>query len=162
MRVLSKILLVLAWVAEAIDGLFYPLLLVFASLFVDTNESNRLVNIPGFPLVLAAISVAAVLMLAGLIFFHKNKRKLSYILMIVAAVLFLAGAFGIYTCCMHPSGAVSLSVTGEFRLTSLKLLSRHILPVCIPVLAWLSAVCVHKAEDKELFAEALRDVKEDK
>ncbi len=162
MRVLSKILLILAWIIEAIGGLFFPLLLVFSSLFVNTNENNRLIDIPGFPLVITALFVAAVLMLVGLVFFHKNKRKPAYILMISAAALFVAGLVGISACCMNPSGAVSLKVTGEFRLTAMKLISRHATPIFIPVLAWLSAVCFNKAEDKKLFDEAIREIQESK
>ena len=162
MRVLSKILLALAWVVEVVGGLFFPLLLVFSALFVNTNENNRLIAIPGFPFVIAALFVAAVFMLVGLIFFHKKNRKTAYILMISAAALFVAGLVGISVCCMNPSGAVSLKVTGEFRLTAMKLISRHATPIFIPVLAWLSAVCLHKAEDKELFNEAIREIQEGK
>ena len=162
MRVLSKILIALAWIIEAVGGLFFPLLLVFSALFVNTNENNRLIDIPGFPFVIAALFIAAVLMLVGLVFFHKKQRKTAYILMISAAALFVVGLAVISVCCMHPSGAVSLKVTGEFRLTALKLVSRHATPILIPVLAWLSAVCVNKAEDKELFAEAIREIQEGK
>ena len=162
MRVLSKICIILAWITEIVGGLFFPLLLVFSALFVKTNENNLLVNIPGFPFVIAALFVAAVLMLTGLIFFHRKKRKVAYILMISAAVLFVAGLCGIAACSMHKSGAVSLKVTGEFRLTSLKLISRHATPLFIPVFAWLSAVCQNKAEDKELFNEAIREIQEGK
>ena len=162
MRVLSKLLLILAWIVEVIGGLFFPLLLVFSSLFVNTNENNRLIDIPGFPFVIAVLFVAAVAMLVGLILFHTKKRKTAYILMISAAALFVAGLVGIAACCMHKSGAVSLSVTGEFRLTALKLISRHATPIFIPLLAWLSAVCVNKAEDKALFREAIREIQEGK
>ena len=160
MRVLSKLLLILAWIVEGIGGLFFPLLLVFSSLFVNTNENNRLIDIPGFPFVIAALFVAAVAMLVGLILFHAKKRKAAYILMISAAALFVAGLIGISVCCMNPGGAVSLSVTGEFRLTSLKLISRHATPIFIPLLAWLSAVCVNKAEDKALSREVIREIQE--
>lgn len=162
MRVLSKILIVLAWIVEAIGGLFFPLLLVASALFVKTNESTLLVDIPGFPFVIAALFIAAVLMLVGLIFFHKKQRKTAYILMLSAAALFVAGLVGISVCCMNPSGAVSLKVTGEFRLTAMKLISRHATPIFIPILAWLSAVCLQKAEDKELFNEAIREIQEGK
>ena len=160
MRVLSKLLLILAWIVEVIGGLFFPLLLVFSSLFVNTNENNRLIDIPGFPFVIAALFVAAVAMLVGLILFHTKKRKAAYILMISAAALFVAGLVGIAACCMHKSGAVSLSVTGEFRLTALKLISRHATPIFIPLLAWLSAVCANKAEDKALSREVIREIQE--
>lgn len=162
MRVLSKIFIILAWIIEVIGGLFFPLLLVFSSLFVNTNENNRLIDIPGFPPIIIALFVAAVLMLVGLIFYHRKKRKVAYILMISAAALFVAGLVGISACCMSPSGAVSLKVTGEFRLTALKLISRHATPILIPVLAWLSAVCFNKAEDKQLFNEAIREIQESK
>lgn len=162
MRVLSKILLILAWITEIIGGLFFPLLLVFSALFVKTNESTLLVDIPGFPFIIAALFIAAVAMLIGLILFSAKKRKAAYILMLSAAALFVAGLVGIAACCMHKSGAVSLTVTGEFRLTALELISRHATPVLIPVLAWLSAVCINKAEDKELFEETIREMNEGK
>ena len=161
MRFLYKLFWALAWVTEAVGGIFYPLLLLLASLTVSTNESNRLIDISGFPLVLAALGVATVAMLCGLILYLKKRRKLGWVLMIVGAVLFLAAAIGIRICCMPASGATSLKVTGEFRLTSFKLYFRHGTPVLIPLWVFFAALCRHRMEDRQMYEEALADVKKD-
>ena len=153
MRLLNKLFWVLAWVTEAVGGLFYPLLLLLSSLMVSTNESNRLIDIPGFPLVLAALGVAMVAMLCGLILYLKKHRKLGWFLLIVGAVFFLAAAIGIRICCMPAGGATSLKVTGEFRLTSFKLYFRHGTPVLIPLWVFFAALCRHRMEDRQMYEE---------
>lgn len=161
MRILYKLFWVLAWVTEAVGGIFYPLLLVLASLVTSTNENNRLVDIPGFPLVLIALSVGMIVTLTGLILYVRRKRKLGWILLIAGAVFFLLAAIGIRICCTPASGAVSLKITGEFRLTQSKLIFRHGLPLLIPLWVLLAALCRRKAEDRQLYEEALADVKKD-
>ena len=161
MRFWCKLCWVLAWVTEAVGGIFYPLLLLLASLMVPTTESNRLIDIPGFPLVLAALGVAVVAMLCGLILYVRQRRKLGWILMIVGAIFFLAAAIGIRICCMPASGATSLKVTGEYRLTSFKLIVRHGLPLLIPVWVLLAAIFRRKDEDRQMYKEALADVAKD-
>lgn len=161
MRFLYKLFWVLAWATEAVGGFFYPLLLLLASLMATTNESHRLVDIPGFPLVLTALGVAMVAMLCGLILYLRKHRKLGFLLMIVGAVLFLAAAIGIRICCMPASGATSLKVTGEYRLTSSKLLFRHGTPVLIPLWVLLAAACRSRMEDRQMYEEALADVADD-
>ena len=161
MRFLNKLFWVLAWVTEAVGGLFYPLLLLLSSLMVPTNESNRLIDIPGFPLVLAALGVATVSTLCGLILHLKKRRKAGWILLIVGAVLFAAAAIGIRICCMPASGATSLKVTGEFRLTSLKLYLRHGTPVLIPLWVFLAALCRNRLEDRQIYEEALVELEKD-
>jgi len=161
MRFWYKLFWVLAWVTEAVGGLFYPLLLVLASLMTTTNENNRLVDIPGFSLVLIALGAATVATLVGLILYLKHHRKAGWILLIAGAVLFAAAAIGIRICCMPASGATSMKVTGEYRLTGFKLIARHGLPVLIPLWVLLASVCRNRMEDRQMYEEALADVAKD-
>ena len=161
MRLWYKLFWVLVWVTEAVGGIFYPLLLLLTSLMAPTNENNRLVDIPGFPLVLIALGVAMVATLCGLILYQRKRRKLGWILLIAGTVFFLAAAIGIRICCMPASGATSLKVTGEFRLTSFKLYFRHGTPVLIPLWVFFAALCRHRMEDRQMYEEALADVKMD-
>ena len=161
MRILYKLFWVLAWATEAVGGLFFPLLLLLSSLMVPTNENNRLIEIPGFPLVLIGLGVATVSTLCGLILYLKKRRKLGWILLIVGAALFAAAAIGIRICCMPASGATSLKVTGEFRLTGFKLIMRHGLPLLVPLWVFLAAVCRHRVEGQKMMEEALVELEED-
>lgn len=159
MRILSKINLILSWLLEVFVGLFFPFLLIFASLFVDTNEGNRLIQTPGFPIVLTLIALATVSMFVGLLFYTLNKnRKLAWWFMIIGAVLFLLGAIGIGICTLEPSGAVSQKITGGDRMNGLKLIYRHLLPLFIPLFVLFSYLCDKKAEDKELYKEAIEEI----
>lgn len=157
MRILYKLFWVLAWVTEAVGGIFYPLLLGLTSLMTPTNESRRLIEIPGFPLVLTALGVAVIAMLTGLILYVRRKRKAGWILLIIGAVFFAAALIGIRVCCMPASGATSLKVTGEYRLTGFKLIARHGLPLLVPLFVLLAALCRRKGEDAQMYKEALAD-----
>ncbi|MBR3289524.1 MAG: hypothetical protein IKI63_01965 [Clostridia bacterium] len=158
MRILYKLFWALTWVTEAVGGIFYPLLLILASLMASTNESRRLIEIPGFPLVLAALGIAMIAMLTGLILYVRRKRKAGWILLIVGALFFAAALIGIRICCMPASGATSLKITGEYRLTGFKLIARHGLPLLVPLFVLLAALCRRKSEDTQMYEEALADV----
>lgn len=158
MRVLSKILFAFAWIVEAVGGLFFPLLLFFSACFFKTNEGRLLIEIPGFPFVLALLLVTAILMLVGLILFSAKKRKAAYILMITAGALFIVCFILISSLFIDKTGAVSLDYRGNPRLTQAKLIWRHSTALLVPFLAWLSAVCANKAEDKALYKEAIAEI----
>lgn len=161
MRILGTINLILAWMLEVFAGIFIPVLLVLSSLMVDTNEGNRLIQIPGFPIVLILLSLAAIGMFVGLLLFTMGKHnKLAGWCMLVSTILFMGGALGIAMCTMHASGAVSQKITGGDRMNTMKLIYRHILPVLIPLFALLAHIFKEKAKSKELLAEVMDEIKD--
>lgn len=163
MRILAKINYIFAWALETIVGVFFPMLLILSSLFVDTNEGNRLIQIPGFFIVLILLYLSIVSMFLGVLFFGiKKHQKKGQILLIIGTALFIISAAGIAMCTMHISGAVSLKVTGEERMNAMKLFYRHLSPVFIPVFCLFSQLCINRANDKELYDEAIEEIQNGK
>lgn len=163
MRFLSKFFVFIAWIFGAISGIFFPLLLILSSLLVDTNEGNRLVQQTGFPFILICLFLAACTCILGLIFYtFTKKRKAAWILILISTGLFLLAAIGISVITMNASGALSMKVTGEYRMTIGKLLFRHGTCLLIPLFLFFSHLCEQKQQDQELFEETINDLKNNK
>lgn len=163
MKFLSKVFLILTWIFEAFFGLFYPILLIFSSLFVKTNENNLLIEINGFIFVIIALLLGSISLLIGVILFTKKKSKKQILIFTITGIsLLLLGAIGISICTMHQSGAISQKITGGDRMNILKLLFRHISPVLVPISMLFSVLFNSEYENKLLLEETKKELLSDK
>ena len=161
MRIWSKLCWVLAWFAEAIFGLFFPLLLLISAVSYPVDGGLLVKTVPGFWIVLILLDVAVISTLAAMILHLRRHRKWGWILLAVGTVAFAAAAIGIRICCIPASGAQSISSTGGYKLTTAKLLLRHWTALLVPLFVSLAVILLDRAEGKKLFEETLADVKKD-
>ncbi|MBO5797939.1 MAG: hypothetical protein J6R77_06295 [Clostridia bacterium] len=160
MRILSRICSVLSWVFLVITTFLHLLLIFtlwmppfFSGMFGRVPTENP-VNKQALPFVV----VGFVLFLAGFFLFRflRRWRWGWYVAMAVGAIL-LAGA-GLYLKVMYPETVVGENIYSGYN-SAFKLVWRHMLPIGIMVLQLFVGIFRQKAEDKELYNEAIKEIK---
>lgn len=161
MRILSRLCSVLSWVLLVITLFIHALLILtfwmppfFSSQFPGQVVENE-VNQRALPFVVVGI----ILFAAGFFLFRFLRRwRWGWFAAMAAGALILAGV-GLYLKVMYPETIITEGVVAGYD-SAFKLVWRHMLPVGITVLQLLVGLFRQKAEDRALYREAIREVKE--
>ena len=157
----SKVCSAVAWILFVISLFFQGLLILtfwmppfFASLFPGggvTNETNRRA--------LPFLVMGTVLFALGFILlsFAKKRRWLWTTATLLGALL-LAGV-GLYLRVQYPETIVAEGVYAGYYSMA-KLVTRHMLPLAAALFVGIAAFLKKKQEDKQLLAEAVKDVED--
>ena len=153
LRIVSKILTVLAW-GVALFSTAVQLLTMLA--FGQLWEQD------GRPLMFVLVLVATLTLWAGFVLrrVRRDKPVLGLFVITLSGVLFIVAAVAVQLYTMPGNIPHINQATGEVAMDWGKLLSRHYLPVLVPVLLWLGFwaknTYTEKQETQEIM-QAIRD-----